>query len=169
MRILLLFLILLISVTSSMTFADEITLKNNFFTGWHYSVDGINYDKVGNTGTRLYFYMEGNDSAQQHMLIYKSRKTMELVFAIPGGFLMGWPLGAAISGDEWNDAYTVMIVAGVPLAIASTMFNISATNHLKQAVKIYNSDTQAIILDAGLRISPLINRRDFRLSLVYHF
>jgi len=123
--------------------AKEITLKKSFFTGWKYSVDGEDFQKVGFTGSSLRYEMEGNDAAQREMDTYKSRKIMAAVTGWPGGFLIGWPIGGAIA-NGWKDSYNVMLAVGVPLTIISTVYEISANDHLKKAVRIYNGEEQVI-------------------------
>jgi hypothetical protein len=142
-------------------FPQQITLKNNFFTGWKYSFDGSDYHKVGVSGSSLHDAMEGNAPAQEEMLKYKSSKTTATVFAIPGGFLIGWPLGATLAGKEWNDTYTGMIIAGGVMGIVSMVYESWATGHLKKAVSIYNGEEQAL----GFVISycPQMNVNEDRL------
>jgi len=141
--------LLLLTLCCSMA-SGEITLKKNFFTGWKYSVDGWEFKKVGFSGSSLYFKMEGNEEAQLHMKKYKSAKTWELVTAIPGGFLVGWPLGAYLgSGGEWKDSYTTMIIIGVPLGLVSLVFESLATRNLKEAVKLFNGESESL----GLRLN----------------
>lgn len=134
---------------------QEIILKNNFFTGWHYSLDGVKFHKVGISGKTLRYAMEGNEAAQAEMDGYKSRKTTSTVFGYIGGFLLGWPLGGSIAGREWDDTYTAMAVGGGALAIVSFVFDGSASNHLKKAVRIYNGEEQPGDANAGTWLPTL--------------
>jgi hypothetical protein len=141
----LIFMVLIgLLIFAGKAFPQEITLKNNFFTGWKYSFDGSEYHKVGVSGRSLHDAMEGNAPAQEEMRKYKSAKTTATVFGIPGGFLIGWPLGATLAGKEWNDTYTGMVIAGGAMGIISLVFESSATGHLKKAVSIYNGEEQAL-------------------------
>lgn len=148
--------------------AGHIELKNSFFGGWKYSTDGVTFNKVGYSGRGLYDAMEENEAAQKQMLAYKSHMTVAVVTGTPGGILIGWPLGGAIVGG-WKDSYTTMIVIGTPLAIISTVYEISAKSHLKKAVRIYNGEEQASHFDIGIR--PLYNspRAGILLSASWHF
>lgn len=153
---------------ASCVHAGHIELKNSFFSGWKYSTDGITFNKVGTSGKGLHDAMAGNEPAQKHMLVYKSRMTMALVFGYPGGFLVGWPIGGALFGD-WKDSYTVMMAIGVPLAVISAVYESSAKSHLKKAVKVYNGEEQASHVAVGFR--PLFDSRGggILVSASWHF
>lgn len=133
----------------------EITLKKGFFSGWKYSIDGQTFTKVGYTGSRLYDEMEGHQEAQARLLQYRSAKSWALVSGIPGGILLGWPLGAyAGSGGEWEDSYTTMIIVGGSLAVVSMILEATATRHLKEAVALYNGDERKLGLLLGFKSLP---------------
>lgn len=120
----------------------EITLKNSLFGGWKYSTDGWNYNKVGNSGKALRWEMEGNWLAQWHMDKYRTQKSWELISSIPGGFLIGWPVGEAVAGGEWKDYHTTMVIIGAPLALFSVIMGSAANRNLKKAVRIFNGAPQ---------------------------
>lgn len=164
-RCLLLFLLLLCSSQAT----AEITLKKSFFTGWKYSVDGSDYKGVGFSGTDLRNEMEGNEGAQSHMLRYKSAKTWATITGVPGGALIGWPIGGYIGGGEWKDGYTAMIIAGSSLAVVSIVLEASATRNLKKAVALYNEGNQSLGLMIGI-VPPAGDREASPLvGLAYRF
>jgi|GEM_PF-2682814 len=123
-------------------YGNEITLKNSFFGGWKYSLDGAFYHKVGYSGAELRGAMEGNEAAQAQMDKYKTYKIWSAVTGAPAGFLIGWPLGGYIASGEWKDSYTTMYIVAAPLFVASAAFEMSATSKLKKAVRIYNGEEQ---------------------------
>jgi len=123
--------------------AGEIKLKNSFFGGWKYSVDGMDYKKVGFSGDDLRLEMAGNDAAQKEMDKYQTNMTWATVTGIPGGFLLGWPLGGYIASGEWKDSYNTMYMIGVPLGITSIVLEATAHGKLKKAVRIYNGQEPA--------------------------
>jgi hypothetical protein len=131
------FIALAVLLATASAHADQIKLKKNFFTGYKYSVDGGDYRKVGFSGKELRAVMEGNEAAQARMDKYKSRKTASAVAGIPGGFMTGWVIGGSLAGD-YKDAYTPMLIIGIPLCIVSGVLEGSANSHLKQAVEAYN-------------------------------
>jgi hypothetical protein len=138
--------LVLILIAGSLS-AQDIKLKKSFWSGWKYSVGGLEYEKVGMTGASLRNEMEGNPEAQAEMDIYKGRKARAAITGWSGGLLVGWPLGASIAGAEWTDSYTVMMACGVPLCLISMLLEHSATQHLKEAVRIYNGEGQTVGFD----------------------
>ncbi len=142
----------------------KITLKKTFFGGWKYSLDGTKFKGVGLSGNGLRNEMTGSDSAQMHMQKYKSAKIWGVVTGIPGGFLLGWPLGSKLGGKDWTDTYTAMIVAGVPLSIASFVFEEAATRNLKKAVNIYNGDDGKSL---GIKLDFVNPNSDRQVGLIF--
>jgi hypothetical protein len=141
----------LVAITSLLlagsTFAGEIELRKKFFGGWQFTSDaGMSWTKIGVTGSALREAMSGNDSARTEMDRFKTNNTVAVVTSIPAGFLIGWPLGSYVASGDWKDSYTTMYYIGVPLAVVSTIFEITAKGHLKRAVRIYNGEEQALQL-----------------------
>ena len=147
--------ILFVLIFSLQVSAEKIHIKKTFFGGWKYSTDSIEYKGVGNSGTGLYNLMEGNADAQDQMLRYKKNKTWAAVTGIPGGFLVGWPLGGYAGSSEWKDGYTTMLIVGIPLSIVSLITEASATKNLKNAVKIFNGEESS--LSMSLNYIPRLN------------
>lgn len=161
--------VLILLVLTSFSYAEKIELKNNFFTGWKYSLDGgMSYQKVGNSGNELYRIMEGNEAAQGHLKTFKSHKTVATIFAIPGGFLVGWPIGGGLAG-EWKDSYNTMLIIGIPLSIVSLIFESTASSHLKKGVGIYNGEEQTINLKPVFNFAQSGNKENVGFALVYSF
>ncbi|MFQ5500190.1 MAG: hypothetical protein ACE5FH_11020 [Candidatus Zixiibacteriota bacterium] len=148
----------------------EITLKHGFFAGWKYSTDGVQFKKVGRSGDGLYWEMEGNEKAQAHMKKYKKGMTWATVTAVPGGFLIGWPIGGYIgSGGEWKDSYTTMMIIGAPLAVVSTLLEGSAKRHLTKAVDLYNRDESSIGFMLNIKPAGADHSVAFIAGLKYQF
>ena len=125
------------------TIAGRIELDKSFFGGWEYSIDGIEYKKVGYSGSGLRFEMSDNEAAQKQIDKYATCKTWATITAVPGGFLIGWPLGGYLANLEWKHSYTNMYIIGVPLCLTSIVFEATATGKLKKAVRIYNGEESA--------------------------
>ena len=129
----------------------DIMLKKNFFGSWKYSINGERYKNVGFSGSDLSDAMWGNERAQQQMKKYRTAKTFSLITAIPGGFLIGWPIGAYIgSGGEWKDSYTTMLIVGAPLAMASIILEGIANRKIKKAVRIYNDTEESFSFNIAM-------------------
>lgn len=144
----------LLLVTAVQAQEQKVELKKTFWSGWKYSVDGSDFKKVGMSGKDLIEVMNGNEAAVAEMEIYRSRMTLGMVTGIIGGGLVGWPLGASLGGDDWNDTYTGMIVVGGIFSTISLISNASGTNHLKKAVSVYNGDETSLGFDFQYRLSP---------------
>jgi hypothetical protein len=135
---------------AGMAGAKEVKLKKSFFAGWKYSVDGIKYKSVGVSGSSLRDEMGDNEAAVGEMKKYESNSTAGVIFGSVGGFLIGWPLGAALAGNR-KDGYGAMMAVGGGLAVVSIVFDATATGHLKRAVRIYNGEEQGIRLEIDSR------------------
>jgi hypothetical protein len=96
--------------------------------------------------------MRDNAAAVDQMNAYRSRMIFSAVSGGAGGFLVGWPLGATLAGDDWNGTYTGMTVAGGVLIVAAAISGASATSHLKEAVRLFNGEVSGVGLD--LRLLP---------------
>jgi hypothetical protein len=161
-----LFVLLICTASAS----AEITLRNNFFTGWQYSTNGTDYAGVGISGNALYLAMEGNDLAQSHMRSYKASKIWATILGYPGGFLLGWPVGGYMATGEWQDNYTTMIAVGALLAIVSFMLEDVAIDHMKKAVEIYNNGEHSELgLTFNWRPSATSNNGLLVLGISYGF
>lgn len=163
--------LLILTVMLCTQVSAEIILKKSFFGGWKYSTDGVEYRKVGMSGGDLRYEMAGSEEAQTHMEKYKTANTWAAVTGIPGGFLVGWPLGGYLgSGGEWPDSYTTMIVIGAPLAIISMVFESSAGRNLKKAVGLYNDgEDQSLGLKLNLQPHEGDHYGTLLLALKYEF
>lgn len=144
-RLLILTVIILIGSLTS-TADAQIELKNSFFTGWKYSLDGVEYHKVGFSGKELREAMDGNEAAQQQLKEYRDDKVRALWFGIPGLIIATVSFIEDVDGDEvesplgWR-----MAILG--LCGAATVYEHFASKHLKRAVAIYNGNTFGLDLN----------------------
>lgn len=83
---------------------------------------------------------KSNPEAYAKMKIAKTNNGAATVFAIAGGFLIGWPLGTAMGGGEPN---WVLAGVGAGLVAICIPFSIGYTKNAKEAVRIYNSGLPA--------------------------
>ncbi len=85
-----------------------------------------------------------NKEAYNEMRIARSYRVVSSIFGMPGGFLLGWPLGTAAAGGEANWALAGigagLIVVGIPLSAASV-------KHARNAVRIYNAGLKPVALE----------------------
>jgi hypothetical protein len=123
-----------------------IDLEKSFWSGWKFSTDGENFEKVGVSGTALRAAMEGNAAAQAKMDAYRTSNVTAVIAASAGAFFIGWPLGASLAQSEWKDEHTTMLIIGSGLTAVGVIFGASATRQLQDAVEIYNGE------DVSLRL-----------------
>lgn len=80
--------------------------------------------------------MKDNQPAYAEFKKAKSNYDAGQVFGAIGGFMIGWPIGAAIAGGkpEWG-----LAAGGVGVLLLSSPFSIGFTRHAKSAITLYNS------------------------------
>ena len=96
-----------------------------------------------------------NQEAFSEMKIAKSNYTASMIFQLPGGFLIGYPLGTAMAGGDPN--WTLAAI-GAGLVVISIPFISAYNKHARKAVSAYNN---------GLRYSTLV-RPDLRFGITYN-
>ncbi|MBA3283531.1 MAG: hypothetical protein H0U27_00535 [Nitrosopumilus sp.] len=126
-------------------FATLVLLFGIFISaGFSQSPDTISIDKnsymyQGNKITlkELSNITKSNPQAHKEIKMARSNAAGAQMFGSIGGFMIGWPLGAAIGGGDPNWA-----LAGIGFGVAfiSIPFALKANKHAKNAVGIYNRD-----------------------------
>lgn len=99
--------------------------------------------------------MEPNPAAYSEMKRAKTNYDVGSVFGFAGGFLVGWSIGAIITGGEvdWRIAG-----AGAALIGASIPFSIGQTKHTKKAVKMFNNYKKSTTSSIQLKMNVAINK-----------
>jgi len=93
-----------------------------------------------------------NPEAYKEMKTAKGNLDAGNVFGFAGGFLIGWPIGSAISGTEANWALAGI---GAGLIVVSIPFTAGFNKHARNAVSIYNSGLSPIVSDnVKLKFGP---------------
>ncbi|MFZ1683490.1 MAG: hypothetical protein WAU88_05090 [Candidatus Zixiibacteriota bacterium] len=136
--------------------AGHITLKKNFWGGWRYSTDSVTFQGAGATGDNVKALVGDDSVAVRELSSYASSMGLSYATGIPGGLLLGWPLGGALAGHKWDDTYTIMAAIGAPLVILSTVFETSADKHMKKAVASYNQRQDAASSAPSATIFPIL-------------
>jgi hypothetical protein len=78
-----------------------------------------------------------NADALKEIQRAKINKEASQLFAIPGGFLVGWALGrAAITGEP----KVILLGVGGAFIVASIPFSVAYSKRAKKGVNIYNED-----------------------------
>jgi len=152
--------------------AGEIQMKKSMWSGPKYSTDGTNWIKVSNSGDNLRAELEGNPEAQAHMDAYKKNVTWGYILGLPGGALIGWPIGGYIGGGEWKDYFTPMMVTGGVMAIGSMVLAGKANQNAEDAVRTYNADLQesmAGTVNLNVNVATIGGARTVLLRVGYTF
>jgi hypothetical protein len=64
-----------------------------------------------------------------------------MIFGLPGGFLIGWPLGTAAAGGKPN---WVLAGIGAGLTVVSMTFSGAYSKHARNAVNLYNNGLKKV-------------------------
>jgi hypothetical protein len=165
-----LFTLLALSFSCSQLWSQQVQLKTSFWGGVQYSLDGGEFETVDRDGGELRTLMNENEKCIEYLDRFKSNTTLAAVAGVPGGVLVGWPIGGYLgSGGEWKKSYTIMLVIGVPLATLSTILENKAKSNLEQAVAIYNKEKLGFLSNFKLSYNYHKTTRDYKMSIKYHY
>jgi hypothetical protein len=145
--------IILTLLTVSLTFAfgqtvtDSISVKKVF--GGYQFYQG---EKILNMN-QLVNAIKPNDQAYLQIKSAKSSYTIATIIGGVGGFMVGWPIGAALGGGEPN---WTMAGIGAGLIVVSIPITHRFNKKAKQAVETFNS---------GLQASSFWDKNELQLSL----
>lgn len=89
------------------------------------------------TPRQLLEVTSSNAEAYSVMKMAKRNYNASSALGFAGGFLIGWPLGAAVAGGEPN---WTMAAVGACLVVISIPFSTSYSKYAKQAVILYNDE-----------------------------
>ncbi|MGE0562546.1 MAG: hypothetical protein AB7O47_12075 [Flavobacteriales bacterium] len=118
---------------------------------------GIYYTQNGKklSPRQLITVTKVNAEALKEIQTAKINHEAAQLFGIPGGFMLGFPLGQVLVGGKPN---MVILGIGAGLVLASIPFSVAYSKHAKKGVTIYNE---------GLKQSDL-GRVDFNFGLTQH-
>lgn len=134
----LIFVVLLFSISfyqaQSQTRTDTISIVGN-----HYEISGKPIRP-----NQLMKVLESNPNAYAEMKNANSSATGAFIFGYAGGFLIGYPIGQALSGAKpsWG-----LAGIGVGLALISIPFVTTSRDHATKAISLYNTG----LTDSGSR------------------
>jgi len=97
--------------------------------------------------------MKANEQAYNEFKIAKSNYVAASIIGGAGGFMIGWPLGAALAGGEAN---WTMAGIGAGLVAISIPFNVKFNKQAKIAVEKFNE---------GLKTGSLKDKSEIRFSM----
>ncbi len=106
--------------------------------GYYYEGEKLNYREMGEL-------MKGNAVAFENIKSAQANNSAAQVFSFAGGFLIGWPIGGAIAGDNPN--WTLAAV-GAGLVLVSIPFAVQAKNKSHKAIDEFNGETMPLAKNA---------------------
>lgn len=144
------FILTLLAVNIAFTFAqnvsDSISIKKVFGGYQFYQGDEIlSLNQLSKT-------LSSNDFALKQLKSARTNSIIASIFAYSGGYLVGWTIGTAISG---NDPEWIMAGIGAGLIAVGIPFNLLYINKAKQAVETYNG---------GFKKSSFLDNSELKLS-----
>jgi hypothetical protein len=109
---------------------DTLIFKSNLGAGLITNRDGksLNF---------LYLIKSSADIPEAKKYFRKARfnNVVATLFAFPGGFIVGYPLGLSLSGQKLN---TDLLMIGGGLILVSVPFNILRNKNMRRGVDEYN-------------------------------
>lgn len=143
-------IITLLTVVCSLTYgqsvSDSISVKK-VFGGYQFYQGDKKLDI-----NQLVSTMQSNEQAYQQIKSAKTKHTIATIMCGVGGFLIGWPIGAALGGGEPN--WTMAGIGGGIIVVSIPIVK-SCNKKSIQAVETYNS---------GLRTSSFWDKNKLKLS-----
>jgi hypothetical protein len=126
---------------------------------------GVQFRQHGKTLSprKMLAIMKVDNTAYSEMLIAKSKYDLSLLFGIPGGFLIGWPIGTMVAGGvpNWR-----LAAVGAALIIISVKCTLSYTRHARIAAGYFN---EGLRLEEGAKTSVNFGLCDHGLGLTVRF
>ena len=122
----------LLIALATLTFCNAQKIEiEKIFGGYKYTQNGVQM-----TLKEMAKAMESNPEAFGIIKKAQSDTILSSIIGSAGGFLIGWPLGTALGGEDpdWSLAGigAGLVLIGIPIST-------SATKKTKQAVELYNS------------------------------
>jgi hypothetical protein len=135
--------------------SDSIQIKKRL--GPVFQQNGINL-----TPKQLMSITKSNPEAYAEMKMANSNYVASLFFQIPGGFLIGYPIGTAIGGGEPN---WTMAAIGAGLVIVAIPLVSGYNRHATKSVRIYNTALKPSSMPAlSMSFGPTANGIGFRVK-----
>ena len=113
----------------------EIEINKGFFTSFKYN-DGEKTRKLNVGELEKIIVSIGDEEATRCFMKSKTLENTGLVFGIVGGFLIGWSIGGAIKGDEFN---TPIFAAGGGITSVGLVIALFSQRERIRSAERYNN------------------------------
>jgi hypothetical protein len=104
---------------------------------------------------------QSNSEAHKKMTVARANSDVASILGFAGGFLIGYPLGASLTGREAN--WTLAGI-GAGLALVSIPFNSGYRKHAYEAVDLYNQGLRQTGRKAILKLGLASNAVKLKLA-----
>jgi hypothetical protein len=126
-------IILLILPTVSR--AEYISVKQDFWGTFQYTRDGIEFTEFGGGWKNLLSETESVDEAYKNILHSRNFHYAGNVFGLCGGAVLGYAAGLESRNEEVDDAYWIV---GGGMALTSLIFQLVSRHKLDKGLLAYN-------------------------------
>lgn len=125
-----LFFVLVLALSTQLLAQDTLIFKSNLGAGLITSREGksLNF---------RYLIKSSADIPEAKRYFKKARfnNVVATIFALPGGFIVGYPVGMSLSGQKLN---TDLLMIGGGLILVSVPFNVWRNKNMRRGVDAYN-------------------------------
>jgi hypothetical protein len=159
-----LYAVVFVFIYCQQAYPQEIQLKNSFWSGWKYSLDGVKYEKVGISAKPLKEIMADCDECVKKLETYETGNIIGIALAIPTLTLIAVNIIEMTDGDGKDPSLGMNLLT---LAIGGAGIGAfsAAEANLKDAVEMYNYGNYRIGLLFALQ--EYETEIDGRLNIVF--
>jgi hypothetical protein len=125
-----LFFVLALALSIQLFAQDTLIFKSNLGAG-------LITNREGKSLNFRYLIKSSADIPEAKRYFKKARlnNVVSTIFAFPGGFMVGYPLGLSLSGQKLN---TDLLMIGGGLILVSVPFNVWRNKNMRKGVDSYN-------------------------------
>jgi len=125
-----LFFVLALALSIQLFAQDTLIFKSNLGAG-------LITNREGKSLNFRYLIKSSADIPEAKRYFKKARlnNVVSTIFAFPGGFMVGYPLGLSLSGQKLN---TDLLIIGGGLILVSVPFNVWRNKNMRKGVDSYN-------------------------------
>ena len=125
-----LFFVLVLALSTQLFAQDTLIFKSNLGAG-------LITNREGKSLNFRYLIKSSADIPEAKRYFRRARfnNVVATIFALPGGFIVGYPVGMSLSGQKLN---TDLLMIGGGLIVVGLPFNIMRNRNMRRGVDAYN-------------------------------